>query len=536
MKLKPYLLLVIGSSFGVFLVAMICSLVALEQSSKHFRQTLDDKVALELAVTDMYANGLQAASSLRGVVLDPQNKAGYDNLKKGLVDFESALTRAKSLPTVDGLAPDFLSRIEALHTQRKTLIENASALARSEPTAAKELLNSKEIPLWREIRGLILEATKIIHQASATSVQASVHAAQTSFYLVLSLVICGLGMVVASLISIVRKLDHTVGADPARVASIVHQVASGDLTQNIPTAQTHSILGAMHDMQAHLIEIVRKIRDHSESLVSAASTLSSNEHNVVQNIARQGEEINEIAAAVEQLTVSIKQVADLGQTTRDIATDSGVQATESENHIQILSHEMEIVIGHVHQASAVVEQLRQESSRIAAVVQTIREIADQTNLLALNAAIEAARAGEQGRGFAVVADEVRKLAERTAKSTMEIGSTIARVQTGISNAVQSMNDSMQALNGSATSVSSTGQSIARMQDASKQVLSTVGDIAYSINEQSSVSTLIAQRVENISRVAEENTRSVDNEAKETDEVRKLAQQLNDSVSLFRLPG
>jgi methyl-accepting chemotaxis protein len=270
-------------------------------------------------------------------------------------------------------------------------------------------------------------------------------------------------------------------------------------------------------------------------LTDASATLTKNENGIATRIQQQSDNLAEIAAAIEQLTTSIRVVADLGHETRDIATASGVQAEQGAKAIGHVVAEMNVIQTSVGKAASVVEQLGHESDRIAEVVNTIREIADQTNLLALNAAIEAARAGESGRGFAVVADEVRKLAERTTRSTQEISDTINKVRDGISEAASRMSEGVSTVANGRELASSAGKVMENMLRSSEDVLRTVREIAHSITEQSTVSTQIAQRIENISNVSEDNRRAMDDAVASTHQVRDLAVKVESSVQVFKLP-
>ncbi len=358
---------------------------------------------------------------------------------------------------------------------------------------------------------------------------------QRLFTITLALGILAFAMASFSLIVITRRLSHSLGADPAEVARIARNVSQGNLRETIPPAPAGSVLHAMGEMQTKLIQIVGSINAHAKALTQAAASLSSNEHGVAESVSSQTGDLNAMAAAVEELTVSIRQVADLAKETAEIAQRSGAQAVQGQTVIQRLTDEMDVAVGTVRDASSEIDRLEQASARIATVVQTIQEVAEQTNLLALNAAIEAARAGEQGRGFAVVADEVRKLAERTALSTTEIRQTIGNVRTGIDEATRRMNASVEAINGSATLVEEAQRTITEMNTATEEVVRTVNEIAHSINEQTSVSTLIAQRVETISQAAEQNASAVMEEVRETDAVRTRAEELERTVSVFLLP-
>jgi methyl-accepting chemotaxis protein len=241
-----------------------------------------------------------------------------------------------------------------------------------------------------------------------------------------------------------------------------------------------------------------------------------------------------MAASVEELTVSIDQVTDNAHNARNASIKSGEISGLGAEVIHKAVVEMGEIETSVKGSSQTIGALEIQSNEISAVVNVIKEIADQTNLLALNAAIEAARAGEQGRGFAVVADEVRKLAERTGKSTQEITTMIANIQSGTRDAVMSMEQSVVRAVSGVGLASQAGQSITDIKSEAALVVQEIASISDSLKEQSLASRDIAKNVERIAQMAEENSAAVQNTADAAHHLEKMAAKLQSTAAQFKI--
>jgi len=195
---------------------------------------------------------------------------------------------------------------------------------------------------------------------------------------------------------------------------------------------------------------------------------------------------------------------------------------------------MQRISATVHQASGTIRAMGDSSQRISSIVGVIKDVADQTNLLALNAAIEAARAGEAGRGFAVVADEVRKLAERTAKATTEISDMVSTVQGNAEQAVSTMDETVARVAEGVSLARKTSESMLSINHGAQQVMDTVTDISNALREQGVASNEIAVNVENIARRSEENSSAVRAVAETALHLEKLAADTRQAVSRFRI--
>ena len=343
------------------------------------------------------------------------------------------------------------------------------------------------------------------------------------------------GFIAFALFVVGRNIVNTLGGDPQYAAEITKQIAAGDLTTDVRCApgDTTSLLAGMKAMQETLRAMIKEIVAGAERLASASDELLHASEEVAMRSRQQSESASAMAAAVEEMTVSIDQVSHNAGEAHGISQEAGTVSEQGTGIIQNAAVEMRKIADAVQSSSLIIEELGQQSDQITSIVNTIKEIADQTNLLALNAAIEAARAGEQGRGFAVVADEVRKLAERTSMSTTEIAGMVEKIQNGTRNAVASMQTGVTQADKGVALANEAGQSIVSIRDGALRVVDVVNDISSSIREQSAASSDIAKNIERIAQMSEESAQAVQHTTDAARHLQELSGALHASVSRFK---
>ena len=344
------------------------------------------------------------------------------------------------------------------------------------------------------------------------------------------------GFIGVSLTLVSRNVLKLMGGDPQVARQITQRIVDGDLSSEIACApsDTTSLLYGMKEMQETLRTMIRTILDNSATLSSASSQLLTTFENVSEHAQQHGESASSMAAAVEEMTVSIDQVAENAQEAHSISMQASELSTEGTHIIESAASEMQKISDAVQSSATVIEDLGRHSEQISSIVNTIKEIADQTNLLALNAAIEAARAGEQGRGFAVVADEVRKLAERTSLSTTEIASMVGKIQNGTRSAVNSMQSGVVQAGKGVELATQAGNSINEIRSGSMRVTEVVNSISEAIREQVTASSEIAKSVEQVAQMSEANAVAMKDTTQAAHHLKQLSSSLNDSVSRFKL--
>jgi methyl-accepting chemotaxis protein len=314
------------------------------------------------------------------------------------------------------------------------------------------------------------------------------------------------------------------------------RMAEGDLTAEFEAEGADELHAAAKDfnaMGAAFRKLLGGVQGDVRKLSQAAEQLASSSQQISASTSAQSDSASSMAAAVEQMTVGVDHISRNAEDAQRYSRESDEVAAQGVQIVQAVVREIEGIAQTVNQSAVAVEALGQQSQQISAIVDTIKEIADQTNLLALNAAIEAARAGESGRGFAVVADEVRKLAERTAKSTQEISGMIDAIQSDTTIAVTSMKQGVERVASGVEQAQLAGETISQVQQQSRQVVDAVSEITVALREQSAASTEIAQNVERIAQMAEENNAAASGNADTAGTLRNLAQTLSAAIARFR---
>lgn len=319
--------------------------------------------------------------------------------------------------------------------------------------------------------------------------------------------------------------------------ALVGAVAEGKLNNQIDLTgqdEISDLLRALALMQTQLHQLLSQIRHAAAELSTASATVASTTEQLTASAHEQSRSSASIAASVEELSVSIESVSANSAQARTIANQSGEQARQSGQVINDTVLSMTRIADVVLATSGQVEQLGKSSEQISNIVNVIRSIADQTNLLALNAAIEAARAGEQGRGFAVVADEVRMLAQRTGQATNEISAMIGTMVSSTNQAVAQMSAGVTQVNQGTELAGAAGRAIEEIQQNFQQVVQVVETISLSLQEQNAASNEVAGHIERIASMSAQNSEATAHSSVVAHDLKTLSVELNQAVARFTL--
>ncbi|WP_035054281.1 methyl-accepting chemotaxis protein [Andreprevotia chitinilytica] len=324
-----------------------------------------------------------------------------------------------------------------------------------------------------------------------------------------------------------------------RVKAAMQEIAQGggDLTRQIhidgkdEIAQTAE---AFNRFVEQLRKMFVEIRQETGRLTSGVADING----VLNQLSRDSQQLSDLsasnAATIEEITVSISHIAENAHDANDLVGSTAALSGESASTVREVANEVGKSAHEVEELATLLERLNQRSQEISGIIRVIKEIADQTNLLALNAAIEAARAGEQGRGFAVVADEVRKLAERTGQATVEITGMIDGVRTETDAAVANMQKTHDAVQSGVTLSDSAASKIAHIRENMDAVIAKMGEIAHATREQQNATTAMAQSAESITTQMQASDHAMQRATGTVHELKSLADFLEQMFGRFKL--
>ncbi|MGL6005340.1 methyl-accepting chemotaxis protein [Aeromonas sobria] len=333
-----------------------------------------------------------------------------------------------------------------------------------------------------------------------------------------------------------RSLLDLVGTSVEQLKTDLHLLAMGDfsLPIKVPQGSKESLIGLLGSMQSTLKGIIAKVSHSTEELSDSADSIAQIAEQTARFATSQQTSTQTMAAAIEELVVSISHLSDNATHADELSKVSANTLEEGSGVIKETLDSIENISTTVGEAASTISELNGHTQQISEIIGVIRSIADQTNLLALNAAIEAARAGEQGRGFAVVADEVRNLASRSAASTQQITGMISKIQSGADASIRSMETTVNNVSRGVSLANQTGEAISSIRSHASNLTGLMGEISHTLREQSTAANEVVSTVGNITSLSEQSGDAARHVSQEAAKLKQLSRVLRQEMGHFKL--
>lgn len=396
---------------------------------------------------------------------------------------------------------------------------------------AKHLIENEQNPLADNMAKDLQTILDINHNGAVASAKAADETGTTAKTITIVTIV--ISLLLTGILSFVVTKSITVPIQDALIAT--ERVASGNLTHRIDSEgqdEPARLLAGLAVMQDSLRNTITEIASSSTQLAAATEELSSVAEDATRTLYRQNDEIQQAATAITEMSAAVDEVARNASSTSEASSESAAYAKEGRQKVQQTVDSIQSMTEEVLKSSQLVEGLADQSQNIGKVLDVIRAIAEQTNLLALNAAIEAARAGEAGRGFAVVADEVRALASRTRTSTQEIEEMMSKIQGGSNAAVSSMRNSAEYTQNTLSVAQEAGKALDEIYNRSNLISDRNLVIATASEEQAAVAREVDRNIVNISDLSTQTAAGANQTSASTNELARLATNLNSLVARF----
>ena len=522
---------------GILVLAM--GLVALYETRKMDRATDEIRITwmpAVLALGEVSSNlGRARALTLRsaleeGAAARQATLARIVEVNRQLEDDLKAYEKTIINADDRALFSTFMGLSERYHGLQKAIRD---AAADEQLDEARRLINGPLAEyadsMMHALAALIDYNTKGAEQASLRSSDASDEA--------FALIVATLALILLALVAIATLLTRSIVLPLADAVAVAERVATGDLTREITITgrdEPALLLRALSRMQHSLRDTLRQIAGASDQLASASEELHTVTEDTSRGLHQQSAEIDQAATAVNQMTAAVEEVANNAVSTADASKGADQTSRDGRDQVNQALSSIQHLVNDVTGTSSEIEQLANSANEISRVLDVIGSIAGQTNLLALNAAIEAARAGEAGRGFAVVADEVRALAHRTQQSTAEIEQMIDAIQNGTERAVSAMHSSQGRASGTLEVAQAADQALELIADAIASINQRNLVIASACEEQAQVAREVDRNLVNIRDLAMQTSAGANQTSAAAQDLSRLAVDLNGMVAQFKL--
>ncbi len=406
--------------------------------------------------------------------------------------------------------------------------------AGNESAATALLLGAEMSQTHAEMENTVAAFAELCEKLKASAREEQARTESTAMILIPVLGITGLGIGLAVAGVIARGIARAA----ADMVAMIQGVAANDLAIEDMAITSEDEIGragiALNQMKNGLKDLIQSIARTAEHVASASEEISSSASQQVQGAETQKGQTTQVATAMQEMQAAVQEVSKNSNDAAQAASQAAETAREGGLKVEDSLVKMRAIADSVSASARKVEELGQHSNQIGRIIGVIDDIADQTNLLALNAAIEAARAGEQGRGFAVVADEVRKLAERTTSATKEVAQMVQNIQGGTKTAVAAMHEGTKQVEEGVLTTAKAGESLKQIIQMSERVGEMIAHIATASTEQSASTEQVNQNVEQIARLVNESATGAEQSAKACQDLSGLALDLQKMVFSFKL--